>query len=123
MGLAKRRRVLGYSQEKLAELLGVDRTTVGRWEAGRIAPQPPQRRRLAAALDVSLQELDALLSTSRTADGAETTHEAEVRPNAGEHDEMIRRVSSLARPQRSTCRSSRRRNRSPRYGCSTGDAH
>ncbi|MER8043480.1 helix-turn-helix transcriptional regulator [Streptomyces sp. NPDC094032] len=62
MGLAERRKTLGYSQEKLAELLGVDRTTVGRWESGKIAPQPRQRPGLAAALEVSLQELDALLA-------------------------------------------------------------
>ncbi|MGW2667309.1 helix-turn-helix transcriptional regulator [Streptomyces sp. NPDC001272] len=35
MGLAERRKALGYSQEKSAELLGVDRTTVGRWERSR----------------------------------------------------------------------------------------
>lgn len=45
MGLARRRRTLGYSQEKLAQLLGVDRTTVGRWESGRIVPQPPSDER------------------------------------------------------------------------------
>lgn len=67
MGLAKRRTTLGYSQEKLARLVGVDRTTIGRWESGRISPQPPQRRGLAVALEVSLQELDDLGSppTSR----------------------------------------------------------
>ncbi|HLT09887.1 MAG TPA: helix-turn-helix transcriptional regulator, partial [Micromonosporaceae bacterium] len=32
MGLAERRRALGYSQEELAHALGVDRRTVGRWE-------------------------------------------------------------------------------------------
>ncbi|WP_348650897.1 helix-turn-helix transcriptional regulator [Streptomyces sp. HNA39] len=67
MGLAERRRALGYSQEKLAQLLGVDRTTVGRWENGRVHPQPPQRRGLADALEVSLEELNALLGLRRDA--------------------------------------------------------
>ncbi|MFF8703775.1 helix-turn-helix transcriptional regulator [Streptomyces albidoflavus] len=62
MGLAERRRARGYRQEKLAHLLGVDRTTVGRWESGRVFPQPPQRRGLAHALGLSLDELDCLLA-------------------------------------------------------------
>ncbi|MFI6098163.1 helix-turn-helix domain-containing protein [Lentzea sp. NPDC051213] len=51
----------GYSQEKLAAKLGVERSTVGRWERGVQSPQPWQRRALAAALQVSLDELDDLL--------------------------------------------------------------
>ncbi|WP_406515765.1 helix-turn-helix domain-containing protein [Streptomyces sp. NBC_00873] len=91
MGLAKRRRTLNYNQEKLAQLLGVDRTTVGRWESGRIDPQPPQRRGLAAALEVSLQELDALLTQPRAAGQEIAGHQSSDPPNAGDSDEMIRR--------------------------------
>ncbi|MEV6589402.1 helix-turn-helix transcriptional regulator [Streptomyces acidicola] len=91
MGLAERRRVLGYSQEKLAQLLGVDRTTVGRWESGKVAPQPPQRRALAAALEVSLQKLDILLKPPRAADQEAAGHQSSDPPNAGDPDEMIRR--------------------------------
>ncbi|MBT2452175.1 helix-turn-helix transcriptional regulator [Streptomyces sp. ISL-43] len=91
MGLAKRRKTLGYSQEKLAQLLGVDRTTVGRWESGRIDPQPPQRRGLAIALEVSLQELDALLTPPRAAGQETAGHQSSDPPNAGDADEMIRR--------------------------------
>ena len=36
--LLERRRVVGYTQEKLAEVLGVERTTVQRWEAVRSVP-------------------------------------------------------------------------------------
>lgn len=61
--LAQRRRTLGFSQERLAEQLGVDRTTVIRWERGETEPQPWQRPNLAAALTVSLDELDTLLTT------------------------------------------------------------
>ncbi|WP_229360121.1 helix-turn-helix transcriptional regulator [Streptomyces albidoflavus] len=70
MGLAERRRAVGYSQETLAHLLGVDRTTVGRWESGRVFPQPPQRRGLANALGLSLDELDCLPLGSRRPLGA-----------------------------------------------------
>lgn len=91
MGLAERRRTLGYSQETLAESLGVDRTTVGRWESGKSAPQPPQRRPLATALEVSLQELDALLAPPRAADRAAAGHQFSDPPSAGDPDEMIRR--------------------------------
>ncbi|MER5493638.1 helix-turn-helix transcriptional regulator [Streptomyces sp. NPDC002490] len=90
MGLAERRKALGYSQEKLAELLGVDRTTVGRWESGRTKPQPPQRRGLAIALEVTLAELDALLTQPRASQ--ETTgHQSSDHRGAGDPDEMIRR--------------------------------
>lgn len=91
MGLAKRRRALGYSQEKLAQLLGVDRTTVGRWESGRIDPQPPQRRGLASALEISFQELDALLAPARATGQEPPGRHSSDPPNAGDLDEMIRR--------------------------------
>ncbi|MFG2113909.1 helix-turn-helix transcriptional regulator [Streptomyces sp. NPDC048718] len=91
MGLAERRKALGYSQEKLAETLGVDRTTVGRWESGRIKPQPPQRRGLAIALEVTLAELDVLLEQPQAASQEATGHQASDRPGTGDPDEMIRR--------------------------------
>lgn len=90
MGLAERRRALGYSQERLAQAVGVDRTTVGRWESGRITPQPAQRRRLATTLDLSLRELDVLLSPPRAGQGA-AGRQVDAVPSAGDLDEMIRR--------------------------------
>lgn len=59
--LAQRRKAVGYTQEQLAEQLGVDRGTVIRWEAGTTAPQPFQWPNLADALKVSTDELTALL--------------------------------------------------------------
>ncbi|MEU9922339.1 helix-turn-helix transcriptional regulator [Streptomyces griseoluteus] len=91
MGLARRRKALGHSQEKLAQLLGVDRTTVGRWESGRIAPQPAQRRALAAVLEISLHELDALLAPPRPTGEADRGRLSGGPMHAGDSDEMIRR--------------------------------
>ncbi|MEV7196768.1 helix-turn-helix transcriptional regulator [Streptomyces sp. NPDC093510] len=64
MSLGKRRKTVGYSQEKLAAELGVDRTTVGRWERGETEPQPEQRPKLAELLLVDLATLDALIKGS-----------------------------------------------------------
>jgi len=59
---AQRRKALGYTQEELAEQLGVERTTVVRWERGDTEPQPWHRPRLAEFLRVTLEELDELLA-------------------------------------------------------------
>lgn len=66
MSLAERRKALGYSQETFAQALGVDRTTVGRWESGKTEPQPPLRPRMAEVLQLDLAALDGLVSESRT---------------------------------------------------------
>lgn len=58
---AQRRRTVGLSQEGLAERLGVDRSTVLRWEAGDTEPQPWLRPKLARVLAVSIEQLDELL--------------------------------------------------------------
>jgi transcriptional regulator with XRE-family HTH domain len=60
--LAARRKVVGFSQEMLAERLQVDRTTVVRWERGECDPQPWKRADLAQALQVSVEQLDELLT-------------------------------------------------------------
>jgi len=59
---ADSRRVAGFSQEQLAEHLGVERSTVARWEAGETTPQPWLRPKLAEALSVSPAELHELLT-------------------------------------------------------------
>src|SRR5436305_13835502 len=60
-GLAQRRKAVGYSQEQLAEQLGVDRTTVIRWETGETEPQPWQWPNLADALKITADQLTDLL--------------------------------------------------------------
>ncbi|MGW7344923.1 helix-turn-helix transcriptional regulator [Streptomyces sp. NPDC054854] len=72
-------------------MLGVDRTTVGRWESGKVEPQPPQRRRLAATLGISPQELNDLLAEPRAAGLEAPGKQCSDHPTAGDLDEMIRR--------------------------------
>jgi transcriptional regulator with XRE-family HTH domain len=60
--LAQRRKAVGFTQERLAERLGVDRSTVVRWEAGETEPQPWLRPKLAHVLHVSIERLDELLA-------------------------------------------------------------
>lgn len=62
--LIARRRAVGHTQESLADVLDVERSTVVRWELGTSRPQPWRRRELAAALSVTLDELDGLLTVS-----------------------------------------------------------
>ena len=59
--LAERRKAVGRTQEQLAEVLDVERSTVVRWEAGETTPQPRNRPKLAEALAVSADELDVML--------------------------------------------------------------
>ncbi len=59
--LARLRRDLGFTQERLAEHLGVSRNTVTRWERGEGGfPHPASAVRLATALEVSMQRLRQL---------------------------------------------------------------
>jgi len=61
--LAERRKAVGLSQGELATTLGIERSTVVRWEAGKTAPLPWVRLALAEALQVSGDQLDDLLRT------------------------------------------------------------
>jgi tetratricopeptide (TPR) repeat protein/DNA-binding XRE family transcriptional regulator len=66
--LVQRRKTVGFSQEALAGLLRVERSTVVRWERGETEPQPWLRPELARALRVSIEELDVLLEMTPGAD-------------------------------------------------------
>jgi transcriptional regulator with XRE-family HTH domain len=60
--LAARRVALGLTQEALAESLGVSSLSIRRWEAGTTKPRTPQRAPLADRLQITLPELERLLS-------------------------------------------------------------
>jgi tetratricopeptide (TPR) repeat protein/transcriptional regulator with XRE-family HTH domain len=60
--MVQRRKALGLTQEALAELVAVGRSTVVRWERGESEPLPWLRPRLARALKVSADLLDRLLA-------------------------------------------------------------
>jgi tetratricopeptide (TPR) repeat protein/transcriptional regulator with XRE-family HTH domain len=69
--LAQRRKALGLTQEALAELVAVGRSTVMRWERGESEPLPSIRPRLARALKVSADLLESLLTADdQRGDGA-----------------------------------------------------
>ncbi|MRH86192.1 helix-turn-helix domain-containing protein [Nocardia sp. SYP-A9097] len=61
--LVSARRAAGKTQEQVARLVGVDRTTLGKWERDETTPHPYQRLRYAEALGITLDELDAMLSS------------------------------------------------------------
>jgi transcriptional regulator with XRE-family HTH domain len=65
--LAERRKAIGLSQERLAEVMGVDRSTVARWERADTDPQPWHRPRLADALRISVEALADLLADTERA--------------------------------------------------------
>ncbi|WP_228769800.1 helix-turn-helix transcriptional regulator [Actinokineospora alba] len=66
---------MGFTQESFARKIGVELSTVGRWERGTQDPQPWMRPKIAKALEVSADELAALLSgdTSPSAGTREAT--------------------------------------------------
>jgi tetratricopeptide (TPR) repeat protein/transcriptional regulator with XRE-family HTH domain len=62
--LAQRRKAVGLTQEQLAGQLGVERTTVVRWERGETHPLPWLLPRLAKALGVSAESIEELLAAA-----------------------------------------------------------
>ena len=76
--LAQRREIVGHTQETLAEFMGVELSTVGRWERGETSPQPWCRPRLAQALTVSLEELDRMLAEGQPVEETPETSEGPV---------------------------------------------
>jgi len=73
--LAARRKACGYSQESLAQHLGVTTSAVSRWEQGTSTPKAIYRQPLARALDMTPVELERLLDVEgREITGLNGTH-------------------------------------------------
>ncbi len=68
--LVSTRKAAGLSQERLAEVVGVERSTIMRWERGETRPQPWARPKLARVLGISDQALSELLGESAEPDNA-----------------------------------------------------
>lgn len=87
---AARRRACGYSQDTFAQAVGVDRTTVGRWEIAASEPQPWHRRKIARLLDLSLDELAGLLAGDSVAGDGVTPHTGEQSMSVDDAAEELR---------------------------------
>ncbi len=88
--LAYRREIVGHTQESLAEFVGVQPTTVGRWERGETSPQPWSRPKLTEALAVSVEQLDTMLAEGQPATGGSRNPHAANEPlDDPEHDPVL----------------------------------
>jgi transcriptional regulator with XRE-family HTH domain/tetratricopeptide (TPR) repeat protein len=87
--LAERRKIAGYSQETLAQELGVELTTAGRWERGETSPQPWSRPKLADALEISLEELDHMLVEGQPAKEVVASGTPDESVHDPEHDPVL----------------------------------
>lgn len=101
--LAQARQRRGLSQEALAELLGVTRTTVAAWERGRTGIYPRNRRKLADVLGIRIEDIDQVLET-RSNVGAEPPIlldeqlEAKSSGGAGEIDDGLWQLQAALHP-------------------------
>ena len=58
MNIIEEKRVrLGLTQRDLAEIIGVDRTTMGKWELGRTVPRVEKLLALTKILDCSIEDI------------------------------------------------------------------
>ena len=57
MRITERRNTMGLTQSDLAEKLGVERSTVAKWESGAAAPRAVTLLRLAKILQCPAEEL------------------------------------------------------------------
>jgi len=91
MRLSERRKAMGYSQEKFAHALGVDRTTVSRWERGETTPECVHRPKMAELLRLDITELGTMLARRPAHDAQPTKPPSRPVHGSGESDDMIRR--------------------------------
>lgn len=55
--IEEKRMRLGLTQKDLAEMIGVDRTTVGKWELGRSIPRVEKLLALSKILNCSIEDV------------------------------------------------------------------
>lgn len=55
--ILKRRKEQAISQRQLANILGIDRSTVAKWETGKALPRAEMLVKLAAVLQCTVDEL------------------------------------------------------------------
>ena len=91
--LAQRRKALGLTQEDLAGLLGVQRSTVVRWERGGATPLPFIRPKLARALRVPPSRLAELLAGD---DPGDSGHGSRAAPGASPAATVPRQLPAAA---------------------------
>lgn len=60
--LVRQRKLAGFSQERLADAMKVDRSTIARWESGEATPLATFRPQLASLLNVTAVELEEMLA-------------------------------------------------------------
>lgn len=87
--LIRARKAAGLTQEKAAYRLGVDRSTIARWESGETEPLPCLRPKLAKLLGITLTKLEELLLAVDT--------ETDPSPAKGDPQSTAWRGTSLAR--------------------------
>ncbi|MEU3767975.1 helix-turn-helix transcriptional regulator [Amycolatopsis keratiniphila] len=95
--LACARSAAGYTQETFAFALGVDVSTVGRWETGASAPLPTRRPKVAKLLRLSLVELDQLLRTVKVQSSHQATKSAPIDPGIGSRRSQLSLLDDLRR--------------------------
>jgi|SRR5579859_4595765 len=97
-GLREARKNRGWSQQELAELLGITHLTVSRWERGLTRPGPHFRQQLSTLFEMSPQALN-LTSRRRSDPRAKATAEKGAQQEPMEQPEAIQRGYWLV-PQR-----------------------
>lgn len=98
--LVRRRKALGLTQEALAELLNVERSTVNRWERGESAPLPWIQPKLARTLRVSAERLAELLADGEVSQAPSRNGQAATALPAAEDSAPTAAASPTAKPRR-----------------------
>lgn len=97
--LIKRRKEKGMTQDELADLLGVSRQSVSKWENGECYPETDKLVRLADVLETGLDELMGRTPSESSRKAAE-----EQEPNEGAKEEQDRAGSTEQEKPKGTLR-------------------